>query len=753
MKISVIDLTNKEVEDSSTELIDKLQSNSFKWDYDQSSYYAQKILKMLSCKSYDSVIDQINKLSQEDVIFIEGDIYNFSFIYPSNIYNNKKIKTIINKTVKISGIALPVDKILSKDEEGYFNYLDQTYQIYQAKDENDLLGLIHSLTNERYFYNSYIPLKRDISITDIVFKPLYKYPKEYNIFGYGEINDIFTAKNLSIKNEEDAKAFEIKAFNEPIQYFKNKLIEVIYFKITNKRVSYNQIPNPEKIYDEYITKKLDNLKVEYSIPEENYHLDLADMNKKFYFGESENKSLNKDIYFKAKDLVKFIFKTDNQSFIQESIRVADIIIRKVLLSKEQYKTEESEANNAQFELLKYIYIIGSLHKIQHTLNIKVTEGKTVDFFLKILFDKAKTYVDASNLSQSKIEEAYWNALIKIDQVLNDSNIIVIQKEEREYVSSFDQYKRIVGLIRSQEPIKNNTYEYSEDDIYKSILNKTNSQDFQYYRNIRRYKPSLLSINRTYKTAFAKISLNQIKVNSDFESFEINKFYEYYTNGCPKSSIHEWVNDKCKYCFVTQDMIKNKDPKYYNLNKKDFINHRQKVDLILLKKPTISFTNDLPDIKPQYLKGKIDEIISKYREDKIVLLNLTRNEGIPIGIAKTKLIEGPIYKYNLHRMKYYLSFYGVDVDILNNQKNNEDLFISMFYTLVNKLDKEGLKELLKYDLLYAKQEIEDLLAKKKATIKTDSSDYDPNLEYEEDEKGDEEEGIDFEYDEDQDQPDI
>jgi hypothetical protein len=89
-----------------------------------------------------------------------------------------------------------------------------------------------------------------------------------------------------------------------------------------------------------------------------------------------------------------------------------------------------------------------------------------------------------------------------------------------------------------------------------------------------------------------------------------------------------------------------------------------------------------------------------------------------------------------------------VNIFNNAKSNDDLFIAMFYALLGKVDKDGLKSLIEYDLKFSHQEIEIILAKKKTAVKTgEQMDMDPNFEHidEEKQEGDGE-GIDYEVDE-------
>jgi hypothetical protein len=754
MEISIINLPDLEESNSTNELKDILGKSTKMSEY-MKTRQATLIMDMLKDSSNDTLIVDINNLSQRDIIFIEGTIYNFSFTKPSVIYNGS-IKLVVNQNVGLKGIAIPEEEVASIPSGGkymkggnHIQFLGTKYIPIIVKTPEEFVGLIYNLSNQSSFYNQTLPVTILESNVINVFPPLYKTP----MFGFGERADHITCTNLGITSEAEAKSFKILPNREPIERFKKKLIEAIFLNKFGHFKPFDKIPDQQKLYEEFLTKKdqVDEafaikVVIDDTLSFEHFQKQLAGI------GDA-NRTLDRDIYFKSKELIRVAFKTENPSFIKEVSRIVDIILKKKMLQMEKSKIDVNEKQEAQFELLKYLYIVVSLHHIQHAFSIPIAGENPTQYFIKLLFEKAKNPIDKSGLSRKMIEENYYKGLIKVDVILNENNLSLESRTVKKDPFSWqDTLEFICAGIEGKGQIRNMSKEPTKGDSKETYPLITSIYKALYTPNFieptRQYSPSILSIVHPFTHADPRFNVGDISKKlgeTNLLSFEIKRFYNYYTNGCPKGVTHEWLNNKCKLCSVTKEMIEELDKKYYQIYKGDFDKYKKEPEIMIIKPTKIPPVNDLASTTFQFLKGKIDDIISKYKTTnlKIPLINLTRNESIKLIDAKTKVIESDINMNHIHKLKYYLSNYHVPVDVFNNVKSNEDLFISMFFVLVSKLDKENLEDLINLDLTFAHQEIEDILMKNKKTVATnnyeatfDIDDEKPEVEEEDDE------GVDF-----------
>ena len=469
MEISIIDLPDIEVDNSVNEIKNTLSKDKRKeFRKDRISYLISNILKDLN---QDELLENLTNIGKKNIIFIEGNIYNVSFNYPVLYFNNNTVKTIYKKMINICGVAIhDKDLEIKRDKKGgtsiQIEYFNKRYTKFIAKNLDELTGLISYINNTKNYYNIFNPIKYITSDLIENFKPLYNTP----LFGFGSRSDYSVSRNLNIKSEGDAKSFEIKADREPIEKFKRLLIETIYYNRTGKKVPYDKIPNNQEIYEEFLTKKdslnkKDEIKrvVDTTINYQKFEQHLS------LIGDT-TKTLDRDIYFKSKDLVKTVFKTDNTSFISEVCRIVNIILSKQLLKREKFNIESNETNEAQFEVIKYIYIVVSIHHIQHAFGIKVSDEPT-QYFIKLLMDKAKSYIDKSGLSKKVIEQNYYNALVKVDNILNTSNMsLSVQETNKNEYSALEELNKFCTYIEGKEQ--------PDHPLIKSIYNSINTSSFK-----------------------------------------------------------------------------------------------------------------------------------------------------------------------------------------------------------------------------------------------------------------------------------
>lgn len=199
-----------------------------------------------------------------------------------------------------------------------------------------------------------------------------------------------------------------------------------------------------------------------------------------------------------------------------------------------------------------------------------------------------------------------------------------------------------------------------------------------------------------------------------EESEINNFYNYYNYKCPEAKTtpyHEYKDDVCKNCKITNEIMMERSRAYYRKYKSHFqkdIKAKQSIDIVVPQMPPVSsptkvlakinkgYFDDLESGAAGYTNWRfntniINEFISSAYNivskplaiQKPVFINIIMNLGLSEGQYYDDIMAGKIAPYQnvadddnvalarISRLSSYIQELIIDQNLLRNYKNIND----------------------------------------------------------------------------------
>lgn len=166
----------------------------------------------------------------------------------------------------------------------------------------------------------------------------------------------------------------------------------------------------------------------------------------------------------------------------------------------------------------------------------------------------------------------------------------------------------------------------------------------------------------------KLDRIECKCPETKEVKEIDVFYKFYSERCPKGEIHKFDNNgKCKLCTITQKIIDNKDTSYFSKYKNVYETYQRNIRKIIekqmnfnkVKTPVIQIDLKLP--KWEITNTKVIELSKLLNISVNLIYNIgfyEKNEYTDIKSGKVNLNMPDISEFewikkNNHMYDYYL----------------------------------------------------------------------------------------------------
>jgi hypothetical protein len=309
-------------------------------------------------------------------------------------------------------------------------------------------------------------------------------------------------------------------------------------------------------------------------------------------------------------------------------------------------------NKSENSSYKYSSFLKSMEYVQNQLYNKnaVPMGPEIS-------DHTKKYKFLQKNDYDRLQQHYSDTLRPLNNVrindympahVNDFNIkkFKIEKyfDNNGIKHKFDIY--VYQKINNKGVYIGSKKEYNKKDITDMLTNS--SKKYEEFKDIfivdQRCSICKNLLSQVKNKGINKI-LNQIS--------NIDIFFKYYENRCPKGELHDFYINKdtkkenyCQKCNITKNIIDKKDKKYYNTHLKKYETEQKTKNLIEknnIKKLTISHV-----IKTSIKKFPIWKINNKpileYSRTFNIKYNIIINLGLSIGINYS-LIENE--KINPH----------------------------------------------------------------------------------------------------------
>jgi hypothetical protein len=225
------------------------------------------------------------------------------------------------------------------------------------------------------------------------------------------------------------------------------------------------------------------------------------------------------------------------------------------------------------------------------------------------------------------------------------------------------------------------YHYNDNNIY------TNS-------NLPESKGKLIDVE-CIKCGIKKSEISKLNIEKTEQAIksisDINSFYIFYKLRCPEGDLHNWINDKCNKCNITNTMIDNvtinninkEILNYYNKYYKLFIKERKNISML-----TSNENNDESNISSLIIPAWNEDYTIVVKISQLLNININIIESIGLTEFRTynEVIDGikiPIIElYNIYSAYAELLF---AISKYNNYTNSTtpfyytNIFNEMLYT--------------------------------------------------------------------------
>lgn len=671
-------------------------------------YMSKVFTSMHSPNISISFIAQLNSLAKYDVIFIKGDKYNYKFSFSEFVKYSEDNNDFEDFNIIEDSTVLEFGSIFVKRLNKRIDFIsDADLKTWVYK-----LLLLHRKYKvyKEYIHNtnkSNLPIKH---------KPIIDHP----YFGNGELSDLYTSINFGIYKSKTPIKDLLDRKLETAEYvfkeekIKRDLVDLLFFKVKGYKPK-NDVDEEQRIYRMYRNKGIKYLKGEKTFETDKQLVDYG-----FEYGElfrratnileGDDMKINRDLFNKTTSIIKDLFTLTDidlmNKFVNETIRVIFPVIKKIFSKKDKLKDKPNL--DLELMLLKDIFIVGILHYIYNSGNynfiLKGTTSKREYDLFRVFTDyikkRNKNTIKTLNLSDTDIEKLYYKKAIYTSTLVHTNNVLNAQKFSQTIVDYFEVYtietqmlidaKRNNGLLKD---LYKNKYSL---DVEKGIdLNYDKFRDFiengvtgTPFLATFLTAPAITVLRKGKKSYYRRTS----KFISDFSDYSIDRFYKYYKYGCPKSTYHEFVNNACKYCKVTEKELKDQDKGYYNRYKTNFevLDISRNAVIFELKK---SSPEETKNVIQKDVISKINDTGFKFKLNKNKLENLSKTENVTELHWGNGLIDSKINKDQIHKMKTYALKLGIKLNILNNNRTNEELYYILYNMILKIAKKEDMVKII------------------------------------------------------------
>lgn len=331
-----------------------------------------------------------------------------------------------------------------------------------------------------------------------------------------------------------------------------------------------------------------------------------------------------------------------------------------LLYKDNSITSISAYKYLSYKNFRY-YIINSIYKYspsieQHSnyseydlniINLYNDENKyLLDYDKKLDIDRKKqylkplTYLHTSTARLFKFNINNLNRYFCVSGIEQDFNILIFRNIKTNKIEKVE-HNKLDNFIHNNDAYFNNNLQ---------LIDRYNERCDIYLSNIEKQSQDTISKN-------SKLITNNIKKLSLIQSF-----YNYYNIKCPVKETHNFINNICKKCGISQSDIKNKSEKFFNKFKDKFIKHLENKN-----KSTIDKLNEWSDNYKYYSNNDyVNDLTNKFD---------TKNMDKFIVNTNYKLLLSK--KFNINEK--YLEFIGIaegkEYDLLPKMDiEDDDIFI-------------------------------------------------------------------------------
>lgn len=579
-----------------------------------------------------SMIDDLNNLAKDGVRFLPGD-YEFVFIEPANIVSSKENVTIdrvsYKETVHIGGVFW--DQPYLADIIKMDSFVGQISESSLPKYQPDYFK------EEEVVENNYTP--------PVILRP--------NLTQ----DQTLISELTSIKNQ---------SWTYTPNKYKEKLIEILYYKKTGIKANFKSIENPELIYESYLKerRKPKVLGPELAPIEPEYGLDyLSFVNRANHLMKEKDTLVKQDIYFITKNILEKTIGLSNKNVLEETIHVVFILVQKLMIKKDAFDKKKLKHFDTQISLMINLYIICAVHCVQNILGIKIK--RATDFFIDYFKDKNKESINLLGLTDNNIKKYYLDSINKVYSLLNEENIRA-QEEERKV----------------------------QDSLYQPTI------------EIKGPSSIIFGPRERLQAKYCPVDTYEAKApKMNFKEFKEELFFDYYSTFCPKFFVHKFKDSVCP-CGYKTNLNKTEREKYYSQYKDGFKNTKAKTVIL---KPQVVKPIVLPKkVSASTLDNKIKELSLSYKLPEAHIFNLTRMEGLKSLNQKT---EAPITFNNLVKLKHYCLGKNIVFDLLNSSQTLEETFYYYKLELLSLLKRDELVTLIETEKKELWVDIDDYIAKK------------------------------------------